>query len=118
MTRIALSQGVCHIVAVFICYMTIGKATTTNANKTYCVNESSVVWNYAHEPSIIGTFVNCIANVQDAMLAPYYARGQIINVSTAVFLNNLISVDEVTTSVTLDFFFMNEWVSYICSICD
>ena len=78
---------------------------------TYCVNESTVVYDYEIEPSIIGTFVNCLKTVQDAMIAPYYDTGARINVSTEVFLNNLISIDEVSSTVTMDFFFYTVWVS-------
>ena len=76
----------------------------------YCVNDSSVVYMYDGVPSIVGTFVNCLKNVQDAMIAPFYDNGQIINVSTEVFLNNLILVDEAASSITLDFFFLTYWV--------
>lgn len=82
-----------------------------NRVAAYCVNESSVVWIDEYQPSIIGTFVNCLIYAQDAMIAPYYTTGQQINVSTELFLNNLIKVDEVTSTVTLDFFFLTYWVS-------
>lgn len=84
----------------------------------YCVNESSVVWINERQPSIIGTFVNCLIYTQDAMIAPYYTTAKIINVSTEIFLNNLIKVDEVTSTVTLDFFFVTYWVSsvHICTL--
>lgn len=80
-------------------------------NINYCINESTVVYDYEKEPSIIGTFVNCLRTVQDAMIAPYYDTGVRINVSTEVFLNNLISIDEVSSTVTMDFFFNTIWVS-------
>jgi len=91
-----------------VCYLMLAQHVVPN----YCVNESTLVYDYENEPSIVGTFVNCLRTVQDAMIAPYYDLGSRINVSTEVFLNNLISIDEVSSTVTVDFFFKTFWVSY------
>lgn len=90
---------------------TANSAVSQNHSQNYCVDESSLVYTYENEPSIVGTFVECLKTVQDAMIAPYYDTGVRINVSTEVFLNNLIDVDEVSSTVTLDFFFNTIWVS-------
>jgi hypothetical protein len=80
-----------------------------NAQK-YCVNDSTVVYNYENVPSVIGTLINCLNAVQDGLLAPFYETGSRINVSTEIFLNNLISVDEVSSTVSLDLYFNTMWV--------
>ena len=85
--------------------------TSTFGIQEYCINESSVVYNYEGAPSIVGTLVNCLENIQDEMIAPYYDTTQRVNVSTEVFLNNLVNVDEVSSTVTFDFFFNTIWVS-------
>ena len=81
------------------------------ANNVYCVNESTIVYGLGGQPSIVGTLVNCLRNVQDGLTSPYYSTGKRINVSTEVFLNNLISVNEVSNTVSLDIFFSTNWVS-------
>lgn len=86
---------------------------------TYCIDESKVVYNYEGVPSVIGTFINCLKGVGDAMIAPYYDTKMQINVSTEVFLNNLINVDEVSSTVTVDLFFNILWVNcfFLITIC-
>jgi hypothetical protein len=37
----------------------------------YCVNDSTIVYTYENDPSIIGTFINCLDAVQDGLVAPY-----------------------------------------------
>lgn len=105
-------------IVLFACACSVALAQHVVSN--YCVNESTLAYDYENNPSIIGTFVNCLRTVQDAMIAPYYDLGSRINVSTEVFLNNLISIDEVSSTVTVDFFFKTFWVSFLklldCSI--
>lgn len=88
----------------------IGFGIAQHYANNYCIDNSTVVYTYEGVPSIVGTFINCLKTVQDAMIAPYYDTGVRINVSTEVFLNNLINIDEVSSSVTLDFFFNTIWV--------
>jgi hypothetical protein len=83
---------------------------SARASDLYCVNDSTIVYNYENDASIIGTFINCLDAVQDGLVAPYYDLGGRINVSTEMFLNNLIAVDEVESTVTLDVFFSVYWV--------
>ena len=109
--RIRLQSSVmlsAFAVILFACASSFTLAQHVISN--YCVNESTLVYDYENEPSIVGTFVNCLRTVQDAMIAPYYDLGSRINVSTEVFLNNLISIDEVSSTVTIDFFFKTYWV--------
>ena len=82
----------------------------------YCVNDSTISYDFEGNPAIIGTFVNCLKSVQDAMIAPFYDNTRRINVSTEVFLNNLISVNEVESAVTLDIYFSTSWVRIEASI--
>lgn len=96
---------------ILICLLLTKAATGSIDDSTYCVNETSVVYNFEGEPSVIGTLLNCLRAVQDGMIAPYYDTKARINVSTEVILNNLISINEVTSTVSLDFFFQTSWVS-------
>jgi hypothetical protein len=86
------------------------------SNRTFCVNSSDLVWNsMTNQPSIIGTFIKCLENVQDAMIAPYYEDSLPINVSTQIYLNNLIQINEISSSVELDFQFFIGWVKFSCN---
>jgi hypothetical protein len=76
----------------------------------YCIDNSTVIYLYNGEPSIIGTFISCLRSTQDALISPFYDDGKTVNVTTEVILNNLINVDEVSSSVELDFFFITSWV--------
>ena len=102
-----------RIVIIFAIFCLVSYVKGSVEKNQYCVNKSSLAWDkYSNQPSIIGTFVNCIANVQDVMLAPYFTNGLRINVSTEILLNHLIQVDELANTVTLDFFFKMYWVKF------
>ena len=81
-------------------------------NSSYCINESDIVYDFNHNPSIIGTFLNCLANVQDALIYPGYSAGSILNISANLQINNLISIDELTDIVTFDVSLMVQWTDY------
>lgn len=102
------------VLAIFL-YILIQCAIASNAGSIYCVNESSVVYNFEGAPSVVATLLNCLRAVQDGLIAPYYDTKVRINVSTEVLLNNLISVNEVSSSVSLDLFFATSWVSCVAS---
>lgn len=59
------------------------------------------------------TFYNCLANIPDATLLPSYYNNKfngIVYFSTAITLNNLISIDEIEGTATLSFSLGLSWV--------
>lgn len=84
-------------------------------NRT-CVNDTDIVYDVYGLPSIIGTFSKCLENVQDIMIAPYFTSHQQMNISTEIELNNLVSIDELSSTVTLDLFFDITWYDFRTSM--
>jgi hypothetical protein len=83
-------------------------------NRTkYCVDESTVVFTaYNNQPSIIGTLLNCLLEIQDAMVSPVYSLGETLNISTTVVLNNLVSISEMTNEAVFDLVLLLRWQDY------
>ncbi len=57
---------------------------------------------------------NCSANIPSPLSPPSYfitgnANARPVNVSVQLALNNLISVDDLTSSITMDFYFRQTW---------
>lgn len=78
---------------------------------SYCVNESSLVYSPHGPVSIMGTLAKCMENMGgDIVFYPGYNTGSMVNVSVYVSLNNLILIDEVTNTVTLDVYMYLSWI--------
>ena len=77
---------------------------------SYCVDNTTIAYTASGAPSIIGTFYNCLETVQDGLIASFYDNNIAMNVSTEMWLNNLINVDEASSTVTLDILFIMVWV--------
>jgi hypothetical protein len=67
--------------------------------------------------------IHCSSQVSIAALFPlpslflmliesigYYLNGQVFNVTSQILLNNLIKVDEVSSTVSFDFYFRVYWI--------
>jgi hypothetical protein len=78
-----------------------------------CVNSSSLVYDSNGVVSIMKTFQLCLENIGgDGPLFPGYSTGGQVAVEVDVSLDNLIRIDEVTNTVSLDFFLNLEWYDY------
>lgn len=61
----------------------------------------------------MGSFQQCLKYIGgDGPLFPGYSTGEQVQVQVDVSLDNLIEIDEVTNTVTLDFFLNLQWTDY------
>lgn len=79
-----------------------------NTNK-FCVNESTLVFAGNGRVSVVNTILACLNNVMDGLTEPNLWNNQILNISFNVVLNNIVSIDELQNTVTLDFLFFMQW---------
>ena len=71
---------------------------------------ANVTWK-ANNPDIRSTMYDCIDNIADAYLPPSYLNNtNLTEIQIAFALNNLMSVSEIESTVTMDFFFRIYWV--------
>jgi hypothetical protein len=74
-----------------------------------CINESSVVYHSSGAPSFSKTFAICLENALDPLLFGGYATGTLIPFEAQVSLNNVVAVNEVENTVTIDFLLRVYW---------
>lgn len=71
---------------------------------------ANVTWK-AKNPDIRSTLYDCVENIADAYNIPGYLNGsKPTPVRVAYAFNNLISISEIESTVTIDFFFRNFWM--------
>lgn len=75
----------------------------------FCVNETTLVYGMNNRVSITDTIVQCLLTLKDGQLFPGYITQTMVNVSVQVVLNNLVSIDPLSDSVTIDFFLNFQW---------
>lgn len=62
-------------------------------------------------PDIPATLYDCVANIADANQPPsYVSGGGPISVQVSYAINNMISLNELESSVTLDFYWRLYWI--------
>lgn len=74
-----------------------------------CVNDSTISYHRSGQVAVLKTFATCIENVLDPLLFEGYATQQSIPFKAQVSLNNLVEVNEVQNTVTIDFLLRVYW---------
>lgn len=75
-----------------------------------CINSTEVVYSPDGSASIMETFQKCIERIGgDAVFFPGFDTGKKLSVDMAVSLNNLVDINEVTNTISLDFFLTMGW---------
>jgi hypothetical protein len=78
-----------------------------------CVDNSTVVIAENGVVSFTQTFITCLQNINDPLIFPGYFFPNVpsdpLKIAAQVALNNLIAVNEIDSTVTLDFFFRLYW---------
>ena len=76
-----------------------------------CVQPKDMIY-YANTVSIQEALRTCLTFVKDAALIPGYVTGEVSNVSAQIYINNLIGIDEISNTATIDFFMTLRWKDY------
>lgn len=92
-------------------YITLIGFLLLQCNANYvCTN---VTYDEFGQPDVTATLYNCAANMQDPVLPISYLSGRYndtaLEVKSQFVLNNLIAVDELENTATLDFYYRNYW---------
>mmetsp|Transcript_24513 Transcript_24513/g.22271 ORF Transcript_24513/g.22271 Transcript_24513/m.22271 type:complete len:546 (+) Transcript_24513:42-1679(+) len=74
-----------------------------------CVNESTLTYAANGYISFTDTLITCLQNINDPLIFPGFFTNKLLTVYSQVSLNNLIQVDELDSSVRLDFYFRLYW---------
>jgi len=72
-------------------------------------NNNTVYFDFQGNVLVEKTIVNCV-NSFDALLYPGLAFGTVETVNITIYINNLISIQEVSNTASLDFFVNLKWV--------
>lgn len=83
-------------------------STSTVQPENYC-NNNTIYYDFQGNVLIQQTLADCIATF-DALTYPGLQYGQTEFINITYFINNLISIEEVSNSVTLDFLVSTLWV--------
>jgi len=85
------------------------QAQTSSSTTVAICNNDTVYFDFQGNVLAEKTIVNCI-NSFDSLLYPGLAYGSIETVNITIYINNLISIQEVSNTVSLDFFVNLKWV--------
>jgi hypothetical protein len=65
---------------------------------------------YMDSTSVQSALKLCFERILDPLMYPGYVKGSLMNLSISFNLNNLIEVNEVKNTITLDFFINMQWI--------
>jgi hypothetical protein len=76
-----------------------------------CLNASDINPNeYMNSTSVQNALKLCFSRVKDPLAYHGYVDGSFNNITSGVVLNNIVSINEVDATVTLDIFHILEWL--------
>ena len=74
-----------------------------------CVNASSLTFDDDDNVAVEEALATCLKNIKDPSMTPMLKTGIPLDVNVTVYINNLISINEIENTATIDLFIAFNW---------